>query len=90
MKTEYEIRVLEIDIDRITNTLELLGAKKVGEYFQKRYVQQTCQPYLKEQFFHPLTDMNYRKPRLERDMHFQIMQVFCHFRQPKTNQMLYF
>ena len=38
MKTEYEIRILEIDIDRVTNTLELLGAKKVGEYFQKRYV----------------------------------------------------
>ena len=38
MKTEYEIRVLEIDINKIINTLELLGAKKVGEYFQKRYV----------------------------------------------------
>ena len=38
MKTEYEIRVLEIDINKIINFLELLGAKKVGEYFQKRYV----------------------------------------------------
>ncbi len=38
MKTEYEIRVLEIDINKIINLSELLGAKKVGEYFQKRYV----------------------------------------------------
>ena len=38
MKIEYEIRVLEIDINKIINFLELLGAKKVGEYFQKRYV----------------------------------------------------
>ena len=38
MKTEYEIKVLEIDINKIINFLELLWAKKVGEYFQKRYV----------------------------------------------------
>ena len=29
MKTEYEIRILEIDIDRVTNTLELLGASSI-------------------------------------------------------------
>ena len=38
MKTEYELRVLEIDVDSIIKTLESLGATKVGEFFQKRYV----------------------------------------------------
>lgn len=38
MKTEYEIRVLEIDQEKILETLEKLGAKKIGEFHQKRYV----------------------------------------------------
>ena len=38
MKTEYEIRILEIDKEEMIKRLENLGAKKVGEYEQKRYV----------------------------------------------------
>ena len=38
MKTEYEVRVIEIDKDEIIKKLEKLGAVKKGEYFQKRYV----------------------------------------------------
>jgi adenylate cyclase class 2 len=38
MNTECEIRILDIDIDDITNKLEELGAEKIGEYNQKRYV----------------------------------------------------
>ena len=34
MKTEYEIRVLEIDHDNIVKQLEKLGAKKVFESMQ--------------------------------------------------------
>ena len=38
MNIEYEIRVLEININNIVDKLEKLGAKKVGEFNQKRYV----------------------------------------------------
>ena len=38
MKTEYEIRLLEIDTEQVVNTLDKLGAKKLGEYNQRRYV----------------------------------------------------
>lgn len=38
MKTEYEIRILEIDKEEIIGKLEKLGAKKIGEFNQKRYV----------------------------------------------------
>lgn len=38
MKTEYEIRVLEINKEEIVNKLEKLGAIKKGEFKQKRYV----------------------------------------------------
>lgn len=38
MKTEYEIRVLEIEKESIERKLEILGAVKMGEYNQKRYV----------------------------------------------------
>ncbi len=38
MKTEYEIRILEINKEKIINQLEKLGAVKKGEYHQKRYV----------------------------------------------------
>jgi adenylate cyclase class 2 len=38
MKTEYEIRVLEIDKEKIIKKLEELGAIKKGKFEQKRYV----------------------------------------------------
>lgn len=38
MKTEYEIRVLEIDVEGIIKKLEELGAIKKGEFNQKRYI----------------------------------------------------
>lgn len=38
MKTEFEIRVLEINIEDIENKLESMGAIKKGVYNQKRYV----------------------------------------------------
>ncbi len=38
MHTEFEERILEVDIDKVTNKLISLGAEKVGEWFQKRYV----------------------------------------------------
>lgn len=38
MKTEYEIRVLEINKEEIIKKLEELGAIRKGEYNQKRYV----------------------------------------------------
>ena len=38
MKTEYEIRILEINKDEIIKKLEELGATKKGFYEQKRYV----------------------------------------------------
>lgn len=38
MKTEYEIRILEIDKEKMIEKLEGLGAKKIGEFNQKRYV----------------------------------------------------
>lgn len=38
MHTEYEVRILEIDVPKMRNKLEELGAKKRGTYFQKRYV----------------------------------------------------
>lgn len=38
MNTEYEIRILEVDVEKITHKLETLGAEKVGDWFQKRYV----------------------------------------------------
>lgn len=38
MKTEYEFRILEINKEQVINELEKLGAKKVGEFNQKRYV----------------------------------------------------
>ena len=38
MKTEYEIRILEIDEKSFITKLENLGAEKVGEFYQRRYV----------------------------------------------------
>lgn len=41
MNIEYEVRVLDIDINEMIQKLESLGAKKVGEWEQKRYVYDT-------------------------------------------------
>lgn len=38
MKTEYELRALEINKNEMIKKLERIGAKKVGEFNQKRYV----------------------------------------------------
>ena len=38
MKTEYELRVFEIEPKSIMNRLEDLGANKIGDFEQKRYV----------------------------------------------------
>lgn len=38
MDIEYELRVLEIDIDNVIKSLEKIGAEKMGEFKQKRYV----------------------------------------------------
>lgn len=38
MKTEYEIRVLEVNTEEIIEKLEKLGAVKKGEFNQRRYV----------------------------------------------------
>jgi adenylate cyclase class 2 len=38
MKTEYEIRILEVDKEEVTKKLEKLGAILKGKFEQKRYV----------------------------------------------------
>ena len=38
MRTEYEVRKLNISFGEMIQSLESLGAKKIGEYHQKRYV----------------------------------------------------
>lgn len=38
MKEEFEVRVLEVDFDRLSQKLEALGAMKQGEFYQRRYV----------------------------------------------------
>lgn len=38
MKTEFEVKILEIDVDEIISKLNWLGAKKNGEKLQKRFV----------------------------------------------------
>lgn len=38
MHTEYEVRVLEIDKDKLVKKLETLGAKKVAEFDYKRRI----------------------------------------------------
>lgn len=38
MKIEYEVRVLEIDKEEFIKKIEALGAKKIGDFEQKRYV----------------------------------------------------
>ncbi len=41
MGTEYEVRLLEVDIPSMVLKIEKLGGKKVGDWFQKRYVYDT-------------------------------------------------
>lgn len=38
MKTEFETKILEIDIDIITAKLNKIGAKKIGNKLQRRFV----------------------------------------------------
>lgn len=38
MHTEYEVRVLEIDVDKVCNKLEEIGAKLEWDLLQRRYV----------------------------------------------------
>jgi len=38
MKTEFEAKILEIDVDKITKRLSKLGAKKIAERMMKRFV----------------------------------------------------
>lgn len=38
MKTEYEVRKLDVSFDKVIQKLESIGAKKEGVYHQKRYV----------------------------------------------------
>ncbi len=38
MKTEYEVRVLDIDVDALMKKIISLGGKLVGEYYQRRYI----------------------------------------------------
>ena len=38
MHTEYEVRVLEIDVSKVVKKLEKAGAKKEWDLLQRRYV----------------------------------------------------
>ncbi|MCK5332760.1 CYTH domain-containing protein [Candidatus Parcubacteria bacterium] len=38
MQTEFEAKILEIDVEKIISELNLLGAIKIGEKLQKRFV----------------------------------------------------
>lgn len=38
MQTEFEVRVLDIDVDKVTKKILDLGGRFVGEYYQKRYI----------------------------------------------------
>jgi len=38
METEFEVKILDIDVNKIISKLESLGAKKLKETLQKRYV----------------------------------------------------
>lgn len=40
MKSEYEVTILDIDKDQLEKNLINKGAKKIGNYFQKRYTYQ--------------------------------------------------
>lgn len=38
MQTEFEAKILEIDVDEVIAKLDVLGARKIGEKMQKRFV----------------------------------------------------
>lgn len=38
MQTEFEVKILDIDVDKIISKLESIGAEKIKEKEQKRYV----------------------------------------------------
>lgn len=38
MKTEYEVRMLNVDFEQMIKNVKELGAIKVGSYYQRRYV----------------------------------------------------
>lgn len=38
MKIEYELKILNIDVEKLVKKLDEIGAVKIGEYEQKRYV----------------------------------------------------
>ena len=38
MQTEFEVKVLDIDVEKMISKLSILGAKRIGEKFQKRFV----------------------------------------------------
>ena len=44
MKDELELRILDIDVNKVVQKLEALGAEKVGDWYYKRYVYDT-KPY---------------------------------------------
>ena len=44
MKDELELRILDVDKDKVIQKLESLGAKKEGDWYYKRYVYDT-KPY---------------------------------------------
>ena len=46
MHTEYEVRILEIDIEKVKKKLEDIGAKFIFDCLQKRYVYILNQLYL--------------------------------------------
>ena len=41
MGFEYEIRILEVNVDAMVQKIDSLGGVKVGDWFQKRYVYDT-------------------------------------------------
>ena len=38
MHKEYECTILEVDVNSFISKIEKMGAKKIGEFYQKRYV----------------------------------------------------
>ena len=38
MKTEFEVKILDIDVEKIKHKLEEIGAKKIAERNMRRYV----------------------------------------------------
>lgn len=57
METEFEVKILEIDVDAIQEKLKFLGAEKIGEKFQKRYIYD-LKPYKKDSWIRLRTDGN--------------------------------